>query len=623
MVNLLHIIWNILTHWSVFFLLPLLTALLAMALTRLGVFVLPKVGLVAKVTGGRHIHTREVALGGGIAMVLAFSAAVLCSTFWAPSRWLPIATPEAGKLLLPLLILVPLGIIDDRWGVPAKVKLAMQMLAALCCWSLGVRFTSILGLPCNTTVSLLITVFWITATINAFNLIDGVDGLASGVAGISAICLGGILMLKSSHPHALIMFCLAGCCLGFLRYNMHPARIFMGDTGSMFLGYALGALGIITCTKIATVSAIVVPILACGIPILDTALAIWRRVTYKMLHNDDPNVGIMSADRNHLHHRLLAYFKNNQPRTVGVIYILATLLAMVAVLSIYLPRHLPSLAFFLALIAFSLVIHRLAVIEFWNSSELVSGSFSLARTGTILNIIHPLWDLGVIVLAFLISARHSHFGSRNDLYMLLLWVTPVFIAMILSRNYHIFWNHASIEDYFHILLYLAIGFFAAWMLAQLPRVPRGNADLFFTAFALTALGIEGERLFIPWLRSTLIKYRYRSPLTTEKSAGVLVYGICSAGRTYIREYICNTSRDHTEYILGFIDRDKTYTHGYCVGYKVLGDIQSMEKIFAQTPFRKLAICKFDLSSDEMKMTQGFCNAHDIAIVCYSYREETL
>ena len=623
MINLLHICWKMLTNWSVFLLLPVLTVILAAALTRLCVFALPKVGLVAKVTGGRHIHTREVALGGGVAMILAFCIAVLCSSFLAPSRFLPIGTPEAAKLLIPLLILLPTGIIDDRWGIPAKIKLALQILAALVCWSLGIRFTSILGFHCNTFFSLIITVFWITAVINAFNLIDGVDGLASGVAGISAICLGGILMLKSSHPHALVMFCLAACCLGFLRYNMHPARIFMGDTGSMFLGYSLGALGIITCTKIATVSAIVVPILACGIPILDTGLAIWRRVTYKMLHRDDPTVGIMSADRHHLHHRLLSFFENNQPRTVNVIYLLAAVLAVVAVICTYLPRHLPWLAFFLALIAFSLVVHRLAVIELWNSSELICNGFSLSRTGLILNLVHPLWDLGIIVFAFLLSAKHSHFSGRNDLYMLLHWVTPVFIALILSRNYHIFWNHASIEDYFHILLYLAVGFAAAWLLAQLPRIPRGNSDLFFTAYAFTTLGIMGERLFIPWIRSSLINYRHRNHLATDNTAGVLVYGICPAGRTYIRENINSRVRNGSEHIIGFIDRDKTYTHGYCVGYKVLGDISALEQIHRRTPFQKLALCKFDLSGEEMKKTQAFCNDHKVTIVCYTHREETL
>ena len=117
-----------LANWSVFLLLPVLTVILAAALTRLCVFALPKVGLVAKVTGGRHIHTREVALGGGVAMILAFCIAVLCSSFLAPSRFLPIGTPEAAKLLIPLLILLPTGIIDDRWGIPAKIKLALQIL---------------------------------------------------------------------------------------------------------------------------------------------------------------------------------------------------------------------------------------------------------------------------------------------------------------------------------------------------------------------------------------------------------------------------------------------------------------------------------------------------------------
>src|SRR5262249_46463291 len=123
----------------------------------------------------------------------------------------------------------------------------------------------------------ILVVVWLLGVINAFNLIDGLDGLASGLACISAFGLCGIFMIEHLPGNVLILMGLIGACLAFLRYNLHPASIFLGDTGSMFLGFMLGTISLQTCTKNTFLLSMTIPMLVLGVPIYDTMLAIWRR----------------------------------------------------------------------------------------------------------------------------------------------------------------------------------------------------------------------------------------------------------------------------------------------------------------------------------------------------------
>jgi len=180
----------------------------------------------------------------------------------------------------------------------------VQISAALVLVYFGVRinfFTNFLeaeGLIYLKELSIPITVFWIVGITNTFNLIDGLDGLAAGISTISASILSYVAFVNGRYEIALVTLILAGCCLGFLPFNFNPARIFMGDTGSLFLGFVLSAISIEGTIKGATALTMVVPILAMGLPIMDTTLAIRRRIL-----GGRP---IMEADKGHLHHKLLS-----------------------------------------------------------------------------------------------------------------------------------------------------------------------------------------------------------------------------------------------------------------------------------------------------------------------------
>jgi UDP-GlcNAc:undecaprenyl-phosphate GlcNAc-1-phosphate transferase len=273
---------------------PAAVAFLACAvLTPLGILVARRIGFLA-LPRDRDIHTRPIPLGGGVALYLAFAAGCLAFMRGDPS--------VRGLLLLGGLTVL-FFLVDDRFGIPALVKLGVQIslaVVAVVAFSFRIDFLvlPLLRVPDLGLLVLPVTVFWIVGMQNTANLLDGVDGLAAGVVGITALVL--LVAAGGRQPEVVALSAaLAGACGGFLLFNFHPARVFMGDSGAYFLGLALALLSVLGVAKVAVAAAIVVPLLALGIPIADTALAIYRR-----RRNGH---GIVRPDTQHLHHQLLGF----------------------------------------------------------------------------------------------------------------------------------------------------------------------------------------------------------------------------------------------------------------------------------------------------------------------------
>ncbi len=241
----------------------------------------------------RKVHKIPIPKMGGLSFFLGFSISVL--------TLVPLDKTIFALLLGSTLIII-LGILDDRYCLNPWVKLSGQIVIALITIYFGISIRYITN-PINGGIFVLgwlsipITILWIIGLINAINLIDGLDGLAAGVSGISAFVIIIIAISMGQYQIALLMTALLGGILGFLRYNFAPAKIFMGDTGSMFLGFLLANITIMGVLKSAITLALFIPLLIFGIPIFDTLFAILRRIKNKK--------SIMEADRKHLHHQLL------------------------------------------------------------------------------------------------------------------------------------------------------------------------------------------------------------------------------------------------------------------------------------------------------------------------------
>lgn len=301
----------------------LLIAICAFALT---MFLVPIVKLLAVHIGAvdkpnaRKVHHKLMPRMGGLAIYAGFWIVVF--TFY------PFSQPLMG-FFLGATMLVFIGIVDDITDMPAKLKLLGQIIAACIVTLGGIRIefiTNMFGEAGTMALHLLsapCTVIWIVAIINAVNLIDGLDGLAAGVSAISAITLAVCALINGQNNIALLAFALVGACVGFLIYNFHPASIFMGDTGSMFLGYTLAVLSIMGAAKGVTFVSVFIPILALGIPIFDTLFAIVRRMM--------ANKPIFEADKAHLHHRLMAKGLSHR-NTVLLIYAISIGLSISAII---------------------------------------------------------------------------------------------------------------------------------------------------------------------------------------------------------------------------------------------------------------------------------------------------
>ena len=276
----------------------------------------------------RKVHSRPIPRLGGIAIVVAF---------FAPLTALLVVDSGVGRqflasrdLVLALFLggsaIALLGVYDDFRGSGARLKFTVQFTVALALYGVGLRIESItspFGAPISLgMLSLPFTLLWIVGVVNAVNLIDGLDGLAGGVAIFAAGTNLVLALARGDVLMALCMAALAGAVLGFLVFNFNPATIFMGDTGSMFLGFVLATVSIKTSTKSGTAVAMIVPVIALGLPITDTLLAMFRRAVLGR--------SMFDADRDHIHHRLMSRLKLSHRDAVLVLYALSVLFGVTA-----------------------------------------------------------------------------------------------------------------------------------------------------------------------------------------------------------------------------------------------------------------------------------------------------
>ena len=292
---------------------------LAFLSTPLAIKIAPKIGAMDIPKDNRRMHTKAMPRFGGMAIFIGSMVSMLI--FLTFDERIPV-------IMIGGVLIYALGIADDLLNLSARFKFLGQFAIAILMYAFDIRITFITNFfgegnsQLGSILCFIITVFWIVGITNTVNLIDGLDGLAAGTAAIASLSIAYVAYIHGTYLVAGSMLALAGGALGFLPFNFYPSKIFMGDGGSLYLGFMLGTLSILGTVKSATLVAVIIPVLVLGVPIFDTMFAIFRRVVNKR--------PIMEADKGHLHHRLMG-LGYGQRRATLMLYGISAIMGVAAV----------------------------------------------------------------------------------------------------------------------------------------------------------------------------------------------------------------------------------------------------------------------------------------------------
>ena len=538
-----------------------------------------KAGMVDQ-PDARRINKKPIPRGGGISIFVAFhlmlGALVLIRGEPINSQF---SFSWQGGFFLASLVLVIVGLIDDKRGMRPLIKLACQIAVALILYFSGVSVGG-LFVAFPLWLDVLITVLWIVGAINAFNLIDGLDGLAAGLALIASIGLAGALLFTGNSAAMLPYLVLAGACLGFLRHNFHPASVFLGDSGSMFLGLCIATLPLVTGSRKELIASLGVPLLAMGVPIFDTMLAIWRRSVRALLQRGEGDgtqqSQVMQPDKDHLHHRLLRQTLNQ--RTVAIsLYGMSAALVTVGLCGTLLESRAPGLFLIAFIVATAVVVRHLQRVELWDTGRLLSGKRGTVRQGLLLPF-YIVLDATSLCCVWMIARWGTGLPlSRAAFHSELpLFVVPVFVMLALTKTYWRVWSRAQIRDFVMlgnaVCAGTVIGAGLVWLLCDdVSHVLRFS--LVFGALAVFPISVV--RTWRDSVRGVVQILEREILLDKPETLRLLAYGGGLRFRSYLRE-LGERSGMNNRVILGILDDDVSLRGRTIAGHRVIGGLDTLD-----------------------------------------------
>lgn len=543
--------------------------------------------------GARRLHRLPVPRIGGAAVFLGFHLSCALIFLMPGFQFTGMFTVQSWLVFLAAsTLLVAVGLVDDIRGVKPLTKLLCQAAAASIMFLAGVSAGQIFGMELPLLINLAATILWFVAIINAFNLIDGMDGLAAGLASIAALGIIGSLLFRHLPGDALIMVAFLGACVAFLRFNFNPASIFLGDTGSMFLGFTVSAISLGTSSKGTLLASIGVPLLAIGIPIFDTLLAIWRRSVRRAFPELTGRQagGVMHFDMDHLHHRLIRSGLT-QRRVALMLYFTNAMLVFVGLASLLFAQQAWGI-FVIAFVVGAYVIARhVAYVELWDSGVALIEGFRAPSNPVLAVLLYPIVDLVLLAGAFLTAVLVCSIGQPAALPLSTLlcdwfFATPVvcgvpFITLFLTQTYSRVWSRARIGEFVFLAFSVCAGVLLAWGAAHI--IPLGGHVLsaaewmLYGSLALAFItGIRG----LPRAMNDVLSFVGRKLASSQPEAtpNVIVYGAGYRGILYLsllsRDSVKNRS-PKAQAILGLIDDDRNLRGRFVHGYRVLGGLRDL------------------------------------------------
>ena len=599
---------------------------LALFLTPLCRELVRKLGMLDQ-PDSRRIHQTPIPRGGGLAVFFAFQAVLWLTVFLTEAPISPaFSYTFQTAFLVGSSVLLLIGFIDDKWGMRAIIKLLGQILVASFLFFMGVRIGGIL-VEFPIWLDYIITVLWIVGAINAFNLIDGLDGLASGLAMIASIGIAGSLFFTGQSSSAIPYLALSGACLGFLRYNFHPATVFLGDTGSMFLGLCMAVLPLESGSRKELLPAIVVPLLAMGVPLFDTLLAIWRRTVRALLQKSavgqqiEKRFRVMQPDKEHLHHRVLQKTMN-QRNAALVLYGISALLVVVALLGVLFKKQGPGIFLLTFIIAVVVIVRHLVRVELWDTGRLLSNQHVAIRKGLITPLF-VLFDLAALTGASILAYWTIYLVLPRDVVLtrLPVFVGSVFLLLVLSKTYLRVWSRTSFSDFSYLIgaifMGALVGSACSWLFYGREQIIR--FVIVFTGLA--TVPILGVRLLGETLRGAMALIKRRNILTKENTERILVYGAGTRFRNYLRSREAQLISDESV-IVGIIDDHLEFAGRVIYNYEVLGNIHEIPNICATMKVSRLVLT-CNLPRERQETLLRFARESHVKVYLWSCQEQEL
>jgi UDP-N-acetylmuramyl pentapeptide phosphotransferase/UDP-N-acetylglucosamine-1-phosphate transferase len=545
----------------------------------------------------RRPHKRPTARGGGVAVFIAVQVACLLA-FALPWPRHPGGLDFGWweRFALASMILFVVGIVDDIRGMKPLVKLGGQTLAASLMALSGTHFGTIWGYTLPHFIDCLFVVIWLVAIINAFNLIDGLDGLASGLAIISAVGLCGILLTQQSIGAVLVLLGFIGACLGFLRYNFHPASIFLGDTGSMFIGFTLGVISLQTLTKNSFLVAFTIPIFVLGVPIYDAVLAIWRRSVRKWVSEKTHGVkrGIMQPDLEHLHHRLKFAGLSTQ-RVAMYLYVFNGTLVIVGLLIALNQSRAVGIFLIALLVGVYLLMRHLAVIELRETGRALLMGLRRPTHSALKALSHVVFDMvwlsGSLALIMCVVEQQRGDFWHTWYLDLPIWVTPTFSLLAISRAYVTSWPRARLRDVLSLVFWLQAGILFSLGLAVLID-PSHTAKWALRALLVAAIShpvIIVSRIIYRCVEELALWIKGQSEPSgiTER---VLLYGAGIRAQLFLKDCVASNAKNpDRRVIVGLIDDESELHYQWTYGYLVLGGTKELPHLIAKWKINRIIV----------------------------------
>ncbi len=599
----------------------------SLLLNRLMLVLAPRLGLMDD-PGTRRIHSTPVPRAGGIAvwasfmliLVVGLSSGLLPQNNSISWGWLSAFAAGSGLLLV-------VGVIDDRNGVPALIKLAAHLIAALVFFLIHPVQSGIFPQDWPLWFDGILFVVWAVVLINAFNLIDGLDGLCGGLGALATVALGLLCLVNDRADAALLLFVMAGALAGFLKYNLNPARIFLGDAGSMLIGFFLATGASEAVGKKAVLGIILLPIAVAGVPLLDVLLAVWRRSAKRVfasLSGEQSADGIMSADSDHLHHRILRSV-GSQRKAALILQVIAALVATLAFLPLFLGDRLMAFSL-VAFIVIGLVGFRYMMkVELEHTGSVIHLAIKLPGPRRRIAAAFFAYDLLALMAASVAAILvETNFLVRGDDWTNLIKFLIIFsvlgsVVLFAIKVHQRLWVRATLRDVLSLqlgLLCAALLSFAFFSMIY-ARLEWSAFRMAMISFVAAGICISMPRVMLALVRELALEARHQLEKHEAADTGYgpsVVLGSGDMGELFLEHLKSGHAHEYPNLkIIGLLDESERLHGRMMRSFRILGGLSLIPELVADRGLKGVVVAITNPRDQLLEELEALAAEHDLKI----------